>query len=67
MSNSVNFYEFIGYVTLNLAEHELTFQYSFLLNRILVSMVSHATMHTLKPTKPKEPKKSFSFLGFYQL
>jgi len=36
MSNSVNFYEFIRFVTFNIAMHELVFVYSFLLDRILV-------------------------------
>jgi len=39
MSNSVNFYELIGFVTFNIAVHELIFVYSFFLDRILVSMV----------------------------
>jgi len=33
----------------NIAVHELIFMYSFLLDRILVSMVLRATVHTLKP------------------
>jgi len=51
MSNSANFYEFIGFVTFNIAVHELIFVYSFLLDHILVSMVPCATVHTLKPKK----------------
>jgi len=37
MSNSVNFYEFIGFVTLNIAVHALIFVYSYLLDRIRYS------------------------------
>jgi len=75
MSNSVNFYEFIGFVTFNIAVHELglIIVYRFLLDRILVSMVPRATVHTLnlnnlKPlknlTKPKRPTNIFSFFRF---
>src|SRR6218665_1084315 len=45
MSNSVNFYEFIGFITFNLEVHELVNvyrPYSFLVDRILVSNVPHA-------------------------
>ena len=52
MSNSENFYEFIGFITLNIAVLELIFVYSFPLERILVSNVSRATVRTLKPKKP---------------
>jgi len=50
VSNSVNFYEFIGF-----AVHELglIFVYSFLLDRIRLSMVPRATVSTLKPKKSK--------------
>ena len=46
MSNSVNFYEFIGFITfkLNIEEHELVYVYSFLVDRILVSNVPRATV-----------------------
>ena len=53
LSNSVNFYEFIGFVMFNIAVHEFIFVYSFLLDRMLVSMVLRATACTLKPKKPK--------------
>jgi len=53
MSNFVNFYEFIGFVTFNITVHELIFVFSFLLDRILVSMVPRATGRTLKPKNPK--------------
>jgi len=56
MSNSVNFYEFIGFTTFNIAVHELIFVHSFLLDRILVSSVLRATLHTLKPKKTLKPK-----------
>ena len=61
MSNSVglNFYEFIGFVTFNIAAHELIFVYSLLLDRILVSMVPRVTVRTLKP---KNLKKSLNNL-----
>ena len=49
MSNYVNFYEFIGFVTFKIAVYELIFVYSFLLDRIFVSVVPHATVRTLKP------------------
>jgi len=52
VSNSVNFHEFIGFVTFNIAVHGLIFVCSFLLDRILVSMVPCATVRTLKPKKP---------------
>jgi len=54
MSNSVTFYEFIGFITFNIAVHALIFVYSFLLHRILVSSVPRATVRrpTLKPKKP---------------
>jgi len=44
MSNSVNFYEFMGFATFNIAVHELIFVYiaSFLI------MVPRATVRTLK-------------------
>jgi len=32
MSNSVNFYECIGFITFSIAVHELIFVYSFLLD-----------------------------------
>ena len=41
MSNSVNFYEFIGFIMFNIEAHELV--YSFLVDRILVSNVQRAT------------------------
>jgi len=61
MPNSVNFcYEFIGFVTFNIAVHELIFVYSFLRDRILVSMVPRATVRrpTIRPRKPKKPFKT---------
>ena len=79
MSNSVNFYEFIGFVTFNIAVHELglIIVYRFLLDRILVSMVPRATVHTLNLNNLKPLKKTLQnlkdlqiflvFLGFYQL
>jgi len=36
MSNSVYFYEFIGFVTFHIAVHELIFVHSFLLDRIFL-------------------------------
>src|SRR6218665_3540718 len=64
MSNSVNFYEFIGFITFNIAVHELIFAYtySFLLDRILVSMVPRATVRTLKPKNLKNLKNLKTFL-----
>jgi len=56
VSSSVNFYEFIGFVTFNIAGHELIVVYSFLLDRILVSSVPRATVRTLKSKKPLQPK-----------
>ena len=47
MSNSVNFYEFIGFITFNIhveVLHELVYVYNFLVDRILVSNVPHATV-----------------------
>jgi len=44
MSNSVNFYEFIGFITFNIEMHELVYVYSFLVDRILVSNVRRATV-----------------------
>ena len=32
MSNSVNFYEFIGFITFNIEVHELVYVYSFLVD-----------------------------------
>jgi len=49
MSNSVYFYEFIGFMTFNVAVHELIFVCSVLLDRILVSSIPRATVRTLKP------------------
>jgi len=49
MSNSVNIYEFIGFVMFNIAVHELIFVYSFLLDRIVESVVPHVTVRTLNP------------------
>jgi len=37
MSNSVNFYEFIGIITFYLEVHQLAYVYSFLVDRILVT------------------------------
>ena len=37
MSNSVNFYELIGFITFNIEVHELVYVYSVLVDRILVS------------------------------
>src|SRR6218665_3893105 len=42
VSNSVNFYEFIGFITFNIEVHELVYMYSFLVDRILVSNVPRA-------------------------
>ena len=44
MSNSVNFYEFIGFITFNIEVHELVYMYSFLVDRIFVSNVPRATV-----------------------
>jgi len=46
MSNSVNFYEFIGFITFNIEVHELFYVYSFLVDRILVSNVQGATVRS---------------------
>jgi len=65
VSNSVILYKFIGFVTFNIAVHELglIFVYSFLLHRrpyigpILVSMVGLPRATVRMPTlKPKNPK-----------
>src|SRR6218665_2061228 len=40
MSNSINFYEFIGFITFNIEVHELVYVFSFLVDRILVSCIS---------------------------
>ena len=60
MLNSANFYKLIGFITFNIAVLELglLFVYSFLLNRILVSMVLCATVRrpTLKPKNLKTLK-----------
>jgi len=56
MSNFVNFHEFIGFVEFNIA---VQYVYSFLLDRILMSMVPRATVRTLKPKKPKNLKILF--------
>ena len=45
MSSSVNFYEFIVFITFNIEVHELVYVYSFLVDGILVSNVPRATMH----------------------
>jgi len=42
MSNSVNFYEFIEFITFNIEVHELV--YSFLVDSILVSNVPRVTV-----------------------
>ena len=44
MSNSVNFYEFIGFITFNIEVYELVYVYTFLGDRILVSNVPRATV-----------------------
>ena len=44
MSNSVNFYEFIGFIPFNIEVHELVYMYSFLVDRIFVSNVPRATV-----------------------
>jgi len=46
MSNFVIFYESI---TFTITVHEISFVYSFLLDRILVYIVPRATVRTLKP------------------
>jgi len=56
VSNSLNFYEFIGFITFNIAVQELIFMYSFLLDRILMFSVPRATVRTLKSKKPKKLK-----------
>ena len=45
MSNSVNFYEFIGFITFYIEMHELVYVYSFLVSGFLVFF-----------KKPKKPK-----------
>jgi len=67
VSNSLNFYEFIGFVTFNIAVHELIFVYSFLLDRILVAMVPCATARALKPKISKNLKHSSIFPVFSAL
>ena len=47
MSNSVNFYEFIGFITFNIEVHELVYVYSFLVDRILEGNVPLATVGSL--------------------
>jgi len=46
MSNSGNFYEFIGFIMFNIEDlvHELDYVYRFLVDRILVSNVPRATV-----------------------
>ena len=44
MSDSVNFYEFIGFITFNIEVHELVYENSFLVDGILVSNVLRATV-----------------------
>jgi len=44
MSNSVNFYEFIGFITFITEVHELVYVHCFLVDRILVSNVPRATV-----------------------
>ena len=44
MSKSVNFYEFIGFITFNIELHELVYVYSILVDRVLVSSVPRATV-----------------------
>ena len=46
MSNSVNFYEFIGFITFNIEVHELVYvyAYSLLVDHILMSNVPRATV-----------------------
>jgi len=65
MSNSVNFYEFIGFITFNIEVHELVYLYSFLVDRIVVSNVPRATVRRLcvdiKTKKPKNPKHLKTF------
>jgi len=53
MPNSVNLYEFIGFITFNIVVHVNLRVCSFLLDRILVSSVPRATVRTLKPKNPK--------------
>src|SRR6218665_3080973 len=48
MSNSVNFYEFIGFITFNVEVDELVYVYSFLVDGILVSNVPRATVRRRK-------------------
>src|SRR6218665_3051565 len=65
VSNSANFYEFIGFVTFYIAEHELILVYnSFLLDLILVSMVPRATVRILKPKNLKNLKTFLKNLRF---
>ena len=75
MSNSVNLFEFVEVaILLCNVQHSSTrvnLRIGILLDRILVSSVPHATVHTLKtkrplkPKKPKKPKNLFLNLGFY--
>jgi len=44
MSNSVNFYEFIGFITFNIEVYELVYVHSFLVDRILGSNVLRVTV-----------------------
>jgi len=44
MSNLLNFYEFIGFITFNIGVHELVYVYSFLVHRILVPNVLRETV-----------------------
>ena len=42
MLNSVNYFEFIGFITFNIEVHELVYVRSFLVDRILVSSTCSA-------------------------
>src|SRR6218665_134315 len=63
MSNSVNFYEFIGFITFNIEVHELVNVYSFLVGRILVSNIFRVRLCVdIKPKNLKNLKNLKTFL-----
>jgi len=55
MLNFVNFYEFNGFVTFNIAVHELIFVYSFLLDRILRNSCVQCSACDCAYIKTKKP------------
>src|SRR6218665_1504576 len=64
MSNSVNFYEFIGFITFNIEVHELVYVYSFLVDGIVLCPMFRVRLCVGLDIKTENLKTFFKNLRF---